>query len=102
MSTKEEIDAIRAALSPARMGTYEAAACIVAADDPRAIELYTWNAHVSAALLSPTSTNPGQLKHTANGYTATSNRSENSETASPTTNQSSDAISRATFKRSTN
>jgi hypothetical protein len=53
MSMKEEIAAIRAALSPARMGTYEAAAGVTNSDDPRAIELYAWNAQVSAALLVP-------------------------------------------------
>jgi hypothetical protein len=51
--TKEEIAAIRAALSDARMGTYEAATSVTDAADPRAVELYAWNAQVSAALLVP-------------------------------------------------
>lgn len=47
------IDAVRAALSPARMGSYEAAACVIADDDPAALVLYAWNAEVSGALLAP-------------------------------------------------
>ena len=50
---KTNIDAVRAALSAARMGTYEAAAGIQADDDPAALLLYAWNAEVSGALLSP-------------------------------------------------
>lgn len=47
------IDAVRAALSGARLATYEAAAGVQAGDDPAALLLYAWNAEVSGALLSP-------------------------------------------------
>lgn len=47
------IDAVRAALSPARLGSYEMAAGVVADDDPAALVLYAWNAEVSGALLAP-------------------------------------------------
>lgn len=50
---KTTIDAVKAALSPARMATYEAAAQIQTDDDPSALALYAWNAAVSGALLSP-------------------------------------------------
>jgi hypothetical protein len=53
MSTKAMIDDIRAVLSAARLGRYEAAAGVTAPDDPRAVELYAWHAQVSAALLAP-------------------------------------------------
>ncbi|WP_019406868.1 hypothetical protein [Stutzerimonas stutzeri] len=50
---KATIDAVRSALSPARMATYEAAAGAPADDDLSALELYAWNAEVSGALLAP-------------------------------------------------
>ena len=50
---KATIDAVRAALSPARMGTYEVAAGLQGDDDLSALILYAWNAQVSGALLSP-------------------------------------------------
>jgi hypothetical protein len=55
MSTysKDTIDAIRAALSPARMATFEAAVTMASDDDPAALELYTWNAAISGALFPP-------------------------------------------------
>jgi hypothetical protein len=53
MSTKAIIQAVRTAISPARMGTFEAAVPIVDDADPRALALYAWNARISAALLAP-------------------------------------------------
>ena len=50
---KTTIDAVRAALSAARMGTFEAAAGVQSNDDPAALLLYAWNAEVSGALLAP-------------------------------------------------
>jgi hypothetical protein len=50
---KATIDAARAALSPARMGTYERAVGSRAGDDPAALALYAWNAEVSGAFLTP-------------------------------------------------
>lgn len=50
---KATIDAVKAALSSARMATYEAAASVQAEDDPAALVLYAWNAAVSGALLAP-------------------------------------------------
>lgn len=50
---KTTVDAVRAALSQARMATYEVAAGVQAADDPAALMLYAWNAEVSGALLPP-------------------------------------------------
>lgn len=50
---KATIDAVRAALSPARMGTYEVEAGVQGDDDLSALILYAWNAQVSGALLSP-------------------------------------------------
>ncbi|BEH16717.1 hypothetical protein MAALD49_40850 (plasmid) [Marinobacter shengliensis] len=52
-NNKAIIDAVRLALSPARMGTYEAAAGVTGGDDPSALALYAWNADVSGALLAP-------------------------------------------------
>ncbi|WP_447991863.1 hypothetical protein [Aeromonas taiwanensis] len=49
----QEISAVRAALSHARIATYEAAAGRQDLDDPAALLLYGWNAEVSGALLSP-------------------------------------------------
>ena len=51
--SKATIDAIRAVLSPPRLGRYETAVGITGPDDSRAIELYAWHAQVSAALLAP-------------------------------------------------
>jgi hypothetical protein len=53
MSIKETICAVRNSLSAARMTTYEAAAGVTGDDDPAALELYAWNAQVSAALMAP-------------------------------------------------
>lgn len=50
---KAIIDAVRATLSPARMGTYEAAVRIQSDNDSAALVLYAWNAKVSSALLAP-------------------------------------------------
>ena len=50
---KTTIDAVRAALSAARMGTFEAAAGVQSDDDPAALLLYAWNAEVSGAFLAP-------------------------------------------------
>jgi len=47
------ISAVRAALSAARMGTYEAAAGVQTQDDPAALVLYAWNVEVSGALMAP-------------------------------------------------
>jgi hypothetical protein len=47
------IDAVRVALSAARMGTYERAVEVRASDDPAALALSAWNAAVSGALLAP-------------------------------------------------
>lgn len=59
-TTIAEIPRVKAALSAARLGTYEAAAVIIdpatGVADPNsidALELYAWNALVSAALLMP-------------------------------------------------
>ena len=48
---KTTINAVRAALSAARMGTFEAAAGVQSDDDPAALLLYAWNAEVSGAFL---------------------------------------------------
>jgi hypothetical protein len=53
MSIKETIQAVRNALSAARMATYDAAAGVTGNEDSAALELYAWNARVSAALLAP-------------------------------------------------
>jgi hypothetical protein len=52
-SNKSRIDAVRAALSPARLATYEVAAGIQDNEDLAALELYAWNADISSALLVP-------------------------------------------------
>ncbi len=52
-TTRAILSAIRDGLSPARIGTYEAAVRITGDGDPRAVALYTWNAQASAALLIP-------------------------------------------------
>ncbi len=43
------LQAVKTALSSARMSTYETASC----DSSLALELYAWNAQVSGALLTP-------------------------------------------------
>jgi hypothetical protein len=45
--------AVRIALSPARMSTYEAHACAIGHDPASALALYAWNARISGALLTP-------------------------------------------------
>lgn len=52
-STRDQIQAIRAALSPARMSTYERAAPPQGDDDPSALNLYVWNAQLSGAFMAP-------------------------------------------------
>ena len=52
-SNKSRIDAVRAALSPARLATYEVAAGVQGDGDLAALELYAWNAEISSALLVP-------------------------------------------------
>jgi hypothetical protein len=47
------MQAIKDALSAARMGTYEAAIGITGDGNPAALTLYAWNAQVSGALLAP-------------------------------------------------
>jgi hypothetical protein len=53
LSTKAQIAEIHWALSPARIATYAAAAGCQGPDDPAALDLYLWNAQVSAAFLTP-------------------------------------------------
>lgn len=53
LSMKDQIAAIKAALSAARIGTYETAAGTQGDEDPSALDLYLWNAQVSGAFLSP-------------------------------------------------
>jgi hypothetical protein len=52
-TTKDVLEAAKASLSHARIGTYETATGVLGEEDPRAIALYAWNAEVSAALLAP-------------------------------------------------
>lgn len=52
-STEQTINAVKAALSPQRMATYEAAAQPASPTDPAALNLYAWHAQVSAGLLAP-------------------------------------------------
>lgn len=52
-NNKHTIDAVRAALSSARMATYEVASGTSGDDDISALVLYGWNAAVSGALLAP-------------------------------------------------
>lgn len=47
------IDAVKRAISPARIATYETAIGITAVDDLAALKLYAWNAQISGALLTP-------------------------------------------------
>lgn len=51
MSTPAVLSAVKNALSPARLGTYENAVAVAGPDDQRALELYRWNAEISAAFL---------------------------------------------------
>lgn len=53
MSNKATIQAVRVALSLARIATYENATGVIKDDDPRALLLYAWNAEASGALLTP-------------------------------------------------
>ena len=53
MSIKGTIAAIRSALSPARISTFEKSVQVIDDEDFRALALYSWNARVSAALLAP-------------------------------------------------
>lgn len=53
VSTKEAIQEIRAALSAARMSTYEAITGVNGDDDTSALDLYIWNAQISGAFLAP-------------------------------------------------
>lgn len=53
MSTTAIAAAVKGALSAARMSTYETAMAASATPDIAALDLYTWNAQVSAALLAP-------------------------------------------------
>ena len=52
-TTRAVLNAAKASLSPARIGTYEAATGTLGDEDSRALALYAWNAEVSAALLAP-------------------------------------------------
>jgi hypothetical protein len=47
------IDAVKAAISPARLATYETAAGVHTPDNMAALDLYAWNAGVSGAMLIP-------------------------------------------------
>lgn len=49
----QKMCAVRIALSPARMSTYEAYARAVGHDPASALALYAWNARISGALLTP-------------------------------------------------
>ena len=46
------VDAVKIAISPARIATYETATGVTAVDDLAALQLYAWNAQVSGALLT--------------------------------------------------
>ena len=52
-SIEIDITAVRNALSSARMSTFEAAVSLKGPHDSRTLELYAWNARISAALLVP-------------------------------------------------
>ncbi len=45
--------AVKAAMSAARLGTYETATKVAGDEDPAALNLYAWNAQVSGALMAP-------------------------------------------------
>ena len=53
MATQLIIHAVRKALSPARLATFEIAAAAQGDEGLAALDLYAWNARVSAALLAP-------------------------------------------------
>jgi len=53
MSTIKTFHAVKLALSSARMATFETASVSVGIESFEALELYAWNARVSAALLAP-------------------------------------------------
>jgi hypothetical protein len=52
-TTITTLQAVKNALSSSRMGTYEAATSTIGQNDPKALELYAWNAQVSGAFLVP-------------------------------------------------
>lgn len=52
-NTQVILTAIKTALSPGRIQTYEAATKAFGHDDPCVLALYAWNAEVSAAFLAP-------------------------------------------------
>jgi hypothetical protein len=52
-TTKAILDAVKDALSHARISTYDLAVPKLSPEDPSALALYAWNAKVSAALLAP-------------------------------------------------
>ena len=53
MSNKILVQSVRKALSGPRLGTYEAASGAQGDEDLAALDLYAWNASISAALLAP-------------------------------------------------
>jgi hypothetical protein len=53
MSIIEMIRAVKGSLSAARLGTFEASTITLGEENLEALELYAWNARVSAALLAP-------------------------------------------------
>jgi hypothetical protein len=53
MSNQAMINAIKTAISPARIATYETAIGTANVDELAALHLYAWNAQVSGALLTP-------------------------------------------------
>jgi len=52
-TTRDTIQAVKRAISAARMETYEAACKIIGEESLAALELYAWNAKVSGALMTP-------------------------------------------------
>ena len=52
-STEDVVKALRAAISAARLSTYETATGRKGDDDSSAIALYAWNAKISGALMAP-------------------------------------------------
>lgn len=53
LSTKDQIAAVKSALSAPRISTYEFAAGTVDNEDPSALDLHLWNAQISGAFLTP-------------------------------------------------
>lgn len=53
LSMKDQIAAVKGALSAPRIGTYEVAAGTNGNEDPSALNLYLWNAQISGAFLAP-------------------------------------------------